>query len=111
MAGSKPIEPGCLVLIVGGFDGSPNIGKMGTAKFIVADGLVHGGRSFHPRAFGHWLVEGEGILCRLAGGARDGQWTPDGFCTSRPEHLLRIDPEADPLDVTHEEPLEFSHGR
>ncbi|AUX83635.1 hypothetical protein FDJ32_gp06 [Pseudomonas phage NV1] len=107
MAGSKAITPGCLVLITGAaFKDSPNVGKMGKVLFQANEEIVYHGRTFHPRAYGCWVVEGEGIMCHVTSGSGD-VWRPDGFCTSHEKFLLRIDPEADPLDVTHDEPLEF----
>lgn len=103
----KPIEPGCLVLIIGSRQpDSPNVGKMGTVRK-----QAEGGEMFNGIVFDNefkeecWVVDGPGLQCFVRNIRTGNRWDPDDMCLCRPQYLLRIDPEADPLDVTHEEPI------
>ena len=107
MAGSKAITPGCMVMIIGSRQpDSPNVGKMGTAvRLAVHDDVFNNIRFSNPNNETCWVVEGPGLKCFVANRVTGDRWDSDDMCLSREHQLLRIDPEADPLDVTHEEPI------
>ncbi|ARB31551.1 hypothetical protein B5P22_31080 [Pseudomonas tolaasii] len=105
MAGSKPIEPGCLVLILSSRQpDSPNVGKMGTVSHRVYPGdVLNNIKVTGDKDVVVWAVEGPGLKCFVKNSINGNRWDPDDMCLCRTPQLLRIDPQ--------EEPLEFSHGR
>lgn len=109
---SRAITPGQLVMIVGSsHKDSPVIGMCGIAKFVLEAGQKYKGFAISDSAVGCWVVEGDGLVVRNirtwnSTGKVEETWVKDGYSLCRPEHLLPINPEADPLDVTETETLE-----
>lgn len=89
------LVPGGLAMVIGATNCRANIGAMVELDHFVKRGEL--APSGNPVIVDAWICFSDLLICR------GGKFVKDGYSIHRPEHLMPINPEADPLHVSERE--------